>query len=160
MRKAEDAVTASLRLDYASMGPHFFKCGKGHHECYMKTRLNSLQWGRTFSSAESWLNYGGKAEESEASMGPHFFKCGKGRGHKGKKKSQESSFNGAALFQVRKGPTTRMSAMCFIVLQWGRTFSSAERKSISIVCLVFFAASMGPHFFKCGKKSMGDCIRA
>ena len=62
----------------ASMGPHFFKCGKrvgaqSHHP------------------------------PAVASMGPHFFKCGKI-----KKESQQALVQSA--------------------LQWGRTFSSAERR--------------------------------
>ena len=83
------------------MGPHFFKCGKSGYErlrrketqCFngaalfqvrkdnTKTRqwksFAQLQWGRTFSSAESQKNF-------------RFFDALARR------------FNGAALFQVRK----------------------------------------------------------
>ena len=86
------------------------------------------------------------------------------------------SFNGAALFQVRKElrffagfyaidglqwGRTFSSAESFagrwktIVkwskLQWGRTFSSAERSPFTKAAVADLPASMGPHFFKCGK---------
>ena len=107
------------------MGPHFFKCGKwrstnsslimivklqwgrtfssaeSRRPSNITSRLTRLQWGRTFSSAESENNPSVYEEELLASMGPHFFKCGKrlwqhvGRSH-------STCFNGAALFQVRK----------------------------------------------------------
>ena len=60
-----------------------------------------LQWGRTFSSAEV---------------------------HPVLQNLQETelSFNGAALFQVRKCTGIPTQTGFNIVLQWGRTFSSAE----------------------------------
>ena len=66
-----------------------------------------------------------------ASMGPHFFKCGKCCRPIIGAKNSIPGFNGAALFQVRKvdehyGLLGRVIDM----LQWGRTFSSAERSSI------------------------------
>ena len=135
----------------ASMGPHFFKCGKGREIGQRRKKVSRLQWGRTFSSAESWyhlavqtgweLRFNGAAlfqvrkglrmrlladANLAASMGPHFFKCGKITGtllgELGK-----SGFNGAALFQVRK-------------------VNLYERQLDQMVL-----ASMGPHFFKCGK---------
>ena len=133
----------------ASMGPHFFKCGK------------------TTKGSESGNSF-------RASMGPHFFKCGKlvssGGVYIGR-----VCFNGAALFQVRKGEQASKRASWqaslqwgrtfssaerwddgdwkrdFILLQWGRTFSSAERAGRLFPVGLFSAASMGPHFFKCGK---------
>ena len=60
------------------MGPHFFKCGKQVLPLQLTNRLRRLQWGRTFSSAES------------------------PKGDKGDK-GDTGGFNGAALFQVRKG---------------------------------------------------------
>ena len=59
-------------------------------------------------------------------MGPHFFKCGK-REEKGKRKEARLRFNGAALFQVRKEDDGVQAISDFVRLQWGRTFSSAER---------------------------------
>ena len=61
-------------------------------------------------------------------MGPHFFKCGKSKSSESKVFARRR-FNGAALFQVRKG-----------VIPFFVHFMT-----------VF--ASMGPHFFKCGKHS-------
>ena len=43
-----------------------------------------------------------------------------------------------------------------IVLQWGRTFSSAERASLPATFMGVSRASMGPHFFKCGKETHSD----
>ena len=74
----------------ASMGPHFFKCGK----------LDQLQ---------AWL------DPPQASMGPHFFKCGKKKA-KAPVVLLDTSFNGAALFQVRKGDELsyyRAKGFCF-----------------------------------------------
>ena len=83
-------------------------------------------------------------------MGPHFFKCGKIRrllyqgqakeGFNGAALFQVrkvhcwvsllakilSGFNGAALFQVRKGANIADFRLILPLLQWGRTFSSAE----------------------------------
>ena len=63
----------------ASMGPHFFKCGKVRGVPDWVTWPTKLQWGRTFSSAERTA---GTTREEKNSQ----------------------SFNGAALFQVRKAP--------------------------------------------------------
>ena len=114
-----------FRLD-SSMGPHFFKCGKPNRANDRRKNGILLQWGRTFSSAES-------------------------RRRMQKKQQQAAVFNGAALFQVRKvwsGQTITCSAdfssmgphffkcgkskplwsawTAWTALQWGRTFSSAE----------------------------------
>ena len=64
------------------MGPHFFKCGK-----FCIRRLDI-------------------PIDHPASMGPHFFKCGK-EIHLDRPDALEYSFNGAALFQVRKDGTRR-----------------------------------------------------
>ena len=58
-------------------------------------------------------------------MGPHFFKCGKNA-----KEDWGGGISG---------------------LQWGRTFSSAEKSPTRAGKALLFEASMGPHFFKCGK---------
>ena len=60
-----------------------------------------LQWGRTLSSAEREL------DQLSAKPPP-------------------VSFNGAALFQVRKGPASSLAILRLPPLQWGRTLSSAE----------------------------------
>ena len=116
----------SLKLEFASMGPHFFKCGK-----YLRT--------------------GNPIPATIASMGPHFFKCGKQRSV-WRSLLPKTCFNGAALFQVRKVPE------CITPLpQDFRSFNGAAlfqvRKVVSNACAYNAAscASMGPHFFKCGK---------
>ena len=114
-------------LSAASMGPHSFKCGKQKWNESRHIYVQTLQWGRTLSSAESWrdanrpdsilrlLQWGRTLSSAErvryqphfgtaeqASMGPHSFKCGK-RGTLKSARPFWSGFNGAALFQVRKG---------------------------------------------------------
>ena len=69
--------------------------------------LTALQWGRTFSSAESRKRF----RERRRSI---------------------SCFNGAALFQVRKAKRLSASLITTRRLQWGRTFSSAESKPTAI----------------------------
>ena len=112
-----------------------------------------LQWGRTFSSAETFPI---RWTQNRSPLG----------------------FNGAALFQVRKrfglfrggalaywlqwgrtfssaetSQTTR-PLQSATPLQWGRTFSSAETKIGCPSQAPAARASMGPHFFKCGNSSM------
>ena len=131
------------------MGPHFFKCGNSGKQviiCFPAKSFNGaalfqvrklddayqeaisgaqLQWGRTFSSAET---FGGERIPTLATP----------------------SFNGAALFQVRKLDKNIIDIMKNIRLQWGRTFSSAETLETMERLDLTIEASMGPHFFKCG----------
>ena len=133
----------------ASMGPHFFKCGK---------RISG------------WKNIG----QFKASMGPHFFKCGKKSGRDNSRPPTRASM-GPHFFKCGKvwislpsslypsmlqwGRTfssaesveSRMCQSVGVSLQWGRTFSSAERALPIVVHARCWGASMGPHFFKCGK---------
>ena len=88
--------------------------------------MQSLQWGRTLSSAESEPAEIHSSSKSPASMGPHSFKCGKAC-RLPIIQAASNCFNGAALFQVRKA---------------GYTLPPNALKKI---------ASMGPHSFKCGK---------
>ena len=152
VRKASAYLSAAVSAESASMGPHFFKCGKSvNNPTFDRPVTVTLQWGRTFSSAESTPARNLKPLLVSASMGPHFFKCGKGD-------SLESagngaiSFNGAALFQVRKGRPVSASITYPVTLQWGRTFSSAESNIAPHGENIAEQASMGPHFFKCGKR--------
>ena len=132
------------------MGPHFFKCGKLRERRPRNPNLKQLQWGRTFSSAERRCGERNSDSSSGASMGPHFFKCGKQR--RGKIQSASGTgFNGAALFQVRKGSIETAPLKPLHWLQWGRTFSSAESFLNRCFLNLPSIASMGPHFFKCGK---------
>ena len=113
------------------MGPHFFKCGKYGTLKALEERTYGLQWGRTFSSAES-----GRFNRQIS--------------------SSSFCFNGAALFQVRKEKLSTSQQTLSALLQWGRTFSSAESRNKDDNHFVASLASMGPHFFKCGK--CGHCL--
>ena len=127
-------ASVSKACTLASMGPHFFKCGKGCRAPRLPQKPGALQWGRTFSSAERFSCRGRNSVLRRASMGPHFFKCGKSIDQKNKLRVR-ARFNGAALFQVRKVCVT---ATC--------------DKAVTL-------ASMGPHFFKCGKNVVaGFCL--
>ena len=159
----------------ASMGPHFFKCGKliagvvGGNQLLASMGPHFFKCGKASQQIKILDTF------ASASMGPHFFKCGKSA-EKDPEKRANLGFNGAALFQVRKerreeshpelnpmlqwGRTFSSAESAAhgapringIVLQWGRTFSSAERclNILDFNCRVI--ASMGPHFFKCGKR--------
>ena len=108
------------------MGPHSFKCGKIQVNRWVNEHLEGLQWGRTLSSAENLRCVTGISEK---------YRLQWGRTLSSAEKSAppplcdwlSKSFNGAALFQVRKTPVN---------------------PAVSIEDLV---ASMGPHSFKCGK---------
>ena len=83
-------------------------------------------------------------------MGPHSFKCGKGD-ELPRPRGVANSFNGAALFQVRKEACGLDWRGERSGLQWGRTLSSAESVVVPAGNMLGFHASMGPHSFKCGK---------
>ena len=110
-------------------------------------------------------------------MGPHSFKCGKSL-RPFHPTSRFICFNGAALFQVRKEKIVEERDAECPVLQWGRTLSSAESRQIAVAAArplpsfngaalfqvrkarcksrtqsIERRASMGPHSFKCGKRS-------
>ena len=89
------------------MGPHSFKCGKLEKLDSTTTIKIMLQWGRTLSSAERIVIAAPVNHSQVASMGPHSFKCGKVKLVCPDCK-KEMSFNGAALFQVRKGHKPHM----------------------------------------------------
>ena len=134
------------------MGPHFFKCGKEGVGISNKRPLlrfngaalfqvrkvflaslkrwqgNKLQWGRTFSSAERKAVLATMEESPSGFNGAALFQVRKGKNNK-KTNSPKSGFNGAALFQVRKAIETNR-------------FEKRKKN-----------ASMGPHFFKCGKRT-------
>ena len=181
------------------MGPHFFKCGKGVAEGKQRSSGGGLQWGRTFSSAESSLSRllqsirvgasmgphffkCGKSQPTNlhprltaASMGPHFFKCGKNRRSVHRARRLPASM-GPHFFKCGKDEERRLGEVSSFALQWGRTFSSADSCSVGKERLFGWQgfngaalfqvrkvhrttqhhhqtrpASMGPHFFKCGK---------
>ena len=91
----------------------------------MQAAEQQLQWGRTFSSAEIFPIRRKKTMASTTSMGPHFFKCGNEVQLK-MLSIMQYHFNGAALFQVRKFSPSPDKSQTPKLLQWGRTFSSAE----------------------------------
>ena len=166
-----------IRGSLASMGPHSFKCGSSTQRkssCLISTRFNGaalfqvrklgvgrlggwevkmLQWGRTLSSAEvRWLLFI-VVSLTFASMGPHSFKCGS-RNSQRTAEPSHSRFNGAALFQVRKSTKIKEGKANGDRLQWGRTLSSAEVGNAHHPPSQNQQASMGPHSFKCGSKSL------
>ena len=85
-----------------------------------------------------------------ASMGPHFFKCGKNESEAGLG-GFWPCFNGAALFQVRK--VHRRLYVRFPRHSFnGAALFQVRKVTIVNISLPFTSgASMGPHFFKCGK---------
>ena len=134
----------------ASMGPHFFKCGKTrlrdelifrpdgfNGAALFQVRKNllitsflslivPLQWGRTFSSAENRPGTIVPVTRVMLQWGRTF-------------SSAENKTESYIMEKLR-------------LLQWGRTFSSAENRKIKMRKRRRRQASMGPHFFKCGKR--------
>ena len=101
VRKAkEDALLYACKLSFN--GAALFQVRKEHANGNGLHCLVKLQWGRTLSSAESHTEERGGALRSAASMGPHSFKCGK-EVIAERVADWLACFNGAALFQVRKG---------------------------------------------------------
>ena len=156
------------------MGPHFFKCGKRHQAGHRQRTSGRLQWGRTFSSAEKFAGCGTAMHAAVLQWGRTFSSAEKktvrllqfiglrlqwGRTFSSAEKNRPlhrhdaefACFNGAALFQVRKNRPASPRWEMIGSLQWGRTFSSAEKRDVSAVFVAGVLASMGPHFFKCGK---------
>ena len=169
------------RDDKASMGPHFFKCGKKNQlgsQPLSLPRFNGaalfqvrkkfavcrlfvcrllLQWGRTFSSAEKCLLARSSTRVNRASMGPHFFKCGKPKWRNKGGRGRPALQWGRTFSSAEK----TSAAFCLCLrdrLQWGRTFSSAEKFIEQNEKIIQGIASMGPHFFKCGKTACLDCL--
>ena len=150
VRKAGVKSAKCSRITDSSMGPHFFKCGKNAKETASRHRAAVFNGAALFQVRKAWTAWRFRMDFTSSSMGPHFFKCGK-------RKSKPLCslgllvFNGAALFQVRKAqihdilgvesfssmgphffkcgkkPPPILSACMHACLQWGRTFSSAER---------------------------------
>ena len=142
-----------------------------------------LQWGRTFSSAERYqemakcvnelVGFNGAALfqvrkapsqshhpaiDSAASMGPHFFKCGKSLARNQRREERFMLQWGRTFSSAERKPNEEMRANRTAGLQWGRTFSSAESAAAEAAKPTIVAASMGPHFFKCGKGCGCGCL--
>ena len=131
-------------------GAALFQVRKGKTIMTINSIARLLQWGRTFSSAERGTVGVEVLSQKLASMGPHFFKCGKGAKN-GWTRRRKLCFNGAALFQVRKGawPISYSSARASASM--GPHFFKCGKGASRIPLLLPERASMGPHFFKCGK---------
>ena len=114
------------------MGPHFFKCGKF---CELRRFLldASASMGPHFFKCGKFIDKRFFLRPFFASMGPHFFKCGK-VARPLHVFPRQCGFNGAALFQVRKALIFPPDFLVHSMLQWGRTFSSAE-SSTTVTCV-------------------------
>ena len=110
-----------------------------------------LQWGRTFSSAESCGVICISGSSSKTSMGPHFFKCGKLCIIFCFTNNCMTYFNGAALFQVRKVGDVPEIAKYPRGTSMGPHFFKCGKESPHELVGGCEETSMGPHFFKCGK---------
>ena len=133
-----------------------------------------LQWGRTFSSADNFASAEDAFTRILGFNGAALFQV-RIIGHRIKCDAEPVSFNGAALFQVRIKYLAARENFQGARLQWGRTFSSADKKCRPLLnsggdgALQWgrtfssadnprlgasgghgSGASMGPHFFKCG----------
>ena len=109
------------------MGPHFFKCGKLQRLASMGPHFFASMGPHFFKCGKCRLGGTDVRRDVRASMGPHFFKCGKRFLTTSTNANGVVRFNGAALFQVRKGHYRDVgNGIAGARLQWGRTFSSAE----------------------------------
>ena len=154
VRKVEEGYQAFTEANLASMGPHFFKCGKMpacqsalpillrfngaalfqvrkveiaanqrplDNQCFNGAALFQVRKVKTACSA-TLLEF--------CFNGAALFQVRKVSGRQ-ENRQTEIGFNGAALFQVRKASGQPISIPELAKLQWGRTFSSAERTVIS-----------------------------
>ena len=132
------------------MGPHFFKCGKScdsgkwrsARPCFNGAALFQVRKGEPIGAFEFHpLGFNGAAlfqvrkdteriEKSHgkrnASMGPHFFKCGKRRGFEHVSACARRASMGPHFFKCGKDSQSAAKDWFGTLLQWGRTFSSAE----------------------------------
>ena len=83
-------------------------------------------------------------------MGPHSFKCGKRCGHERMVEGVQS-FNGAALFQVRKAEMLTNTVIPEIKASMGPHSFKCGKGPFAPNGAPWPSASMGPHSFKCGK---------
>ena len=116
--------------------------------------MRQLQWGRTFSSAETKHPWKTSKKQANASMGPHFFKCGNWKCIPGTSPRYSASM-GPHFFKCGNISEQLAKRRAILALQWGRTFSSAETNGMLQRKKPIDVASMGPHFFKCGNPRSG-----
>ena len=106
------------------MGPHFFKCGNEAPFHAYSPQLFCFNGAALFQVRKC----------SHLATGRQSLACFNGaalfqvRKYDGDDHINDVavSFNGAALFQVRKYPLSSLQEYLQVLLQWGRTFSSAE----------------------------------
>ena len=108
------------------MGPHFFKCGKDKGPRNRRAPNRGFNGAALFQVRKVDFRGGGAEAKKKGFNGAALFQVRKE--HLGLLyRSRASRFNGAALFQVRKEPRKKKEGAESKALQWGRTFSSAER---------------------------------
>ena len=134
----------------ASMGPHFFKCGKVISAPLRAFRYWASMGPHFFKCGKVELPATEFLRRIEASMGPHFFKCGKFPYRRIQPLIQKC-FNGAALFQVRKAEVANPSNAVNSRFNGAALFQVRKGANSAMHNFMREIASMGPHFFKCGK---------
>ena len=141
----------------ASMGPHFFKCGKLYPISSGSQVFFCFNGAALFQVRKDKLKVQPCDKLEVASMGPHFFKCGK-LVITQPRRWRESSFNGAALFQVRKGSMEAGICEGGGRLQWGRTFSSAESQHLGLLYRSRASSFNGAALFQVRKVVVGFAV--
>ena len=134
------------------MGPHFFKCGKNSPALAGRSKLGRFNGAALFQVRKN-QQYRFFPHGKPNFNGAALFQVRKNRVMVRRSKTS-LCFNGAALFQVRKKTKGNIMREYTLSLQWGRTFSSAEKRGDRRHCFRIAKASMGPHFFKCGKTKL------
>ena len=79
-------------------------------------------------------------------MGPQLFRCGK-RQIYDIMEGQESAFNGAATFSLRKAAWGRLYDPGVGLLQWGRNFFVAESSDTNMTAIHRLHLQWGRNFF-------------
>ncbi len=111
-----------------------------------------LQWGRTLSSAESPPRYLRSLRLKISFNGAALFQVRK-EPQQLDKSSPSSRFNGAALFQVRKAWQLQHFPGVSGRFNGAALFQVRKGKESRFPQRFPLPASMGPHSFKCGKYS-------
>ncbi len=128
-RKTPQQPWSSCRSSGPSMGPRLFNRGKSY-ECIESNDAAGLQWGRGYSTAENVKCRRHPARRARPSMGPRLFNRGK-LAPPGAGPSAVVAFNGAAVIQPRKREHLRQNEWPNLSLQWGRGYSTAEKRPVS-----------------------------
>src|SRR5665213_2051143 len=115
---------AGSRRRRASMGPHFYECGREYRQ---RRRL----------------------PDAGASMGPHFYECG--RRLVTFQSSLVRKLQWGRTCMSAEGTKAIPMTTRIYLLQWGRTCMSAEGQSPDSPVMSTRCASMGPHLYECGR---------